>query len=52
VRENGGWVELLPDPDRPLFHIYAEASTPEGSEELVERYRRELARIVDEHAPA
>jgi mannose-1-phosphate guanylyltransferase/phosphomannomutase len=52
VRENGGWVELLPDPDRPLFHIYAEGSTPEDSEELVERYRRELARIVDEHAPA
>jgi mannose-1-phosphate guanylyltransferase/phosphomannomutase len=52
VRENGGWVELLPDPDRPLFHIYAEAATPEASEELVDRYRRELARIVDEHAPA
>ena len=52
VREDGGWVELLPDPDRPLFHIYAEGPTPADSEELVDRYRRELARIVDEHAPA
>jgi mannose-1-phosphate guanylyltransferase/phosphomannomutase len=52
VREDGGWVELLPDPDRPLFHIYAEGPTPERSEELVDRYRRELARIVDQHEGA
>ena len=24
VEENGGWAQLVPDPDEPLFHIYAE----------------------------
>jgi mannose-1-phosphate guanylyltransferase/phosphomannomutase len=49
VRENGGWVELLPDPDRPLFHIYAEGPDEEASLQLAERYRERLAGIMAEH---
>jgi mannose-1-phosphate guanylyltransferase/phosphomannomutase len=49
VRENGGWVELLPDPDRPLFHIYAEGPDEEASLRLAERYRERLAGIMAEH---
>jgi mannose-1-phosphate guanylyltransferase/phosphomannomutase len=46
VREDGGWVELLPDPDRPLFHVYAESGDGESSEALAERYRHRIEEIV------
>jgi mannose-1-phosphate guanylyltransferase/phosphomannomutase len=39
-----GWVSLMPDPDHPRFHIYAEGRTPEESSALRDRYR---ARLVD-----
>jgi mannose-1-phosphate guanylyltransferase/phosphomannomutase len=39
-----GWVSLMPDPDRPRFHIYAEGRTPDESTALCERYR---ARLID-----
>ena len=29
VEENGGWAQLVPDPDEPLFHIYAEGADGE-----------------------
>ena len=29
-----GWVQVLPDPDEPVVHVYAEGETPEASEEL------------------
>ena len=32
LRRDGGWVQLLPDADEPVFHVYAEgadrAATP------------------------
>ena len=34
------WVLLLPDADRPVFQVYAEAPSPEQVEELVNRYER------------
>lgn len=34
------WVLVLPDPDQPLFHIYAEAASDEQAEGLVSRYQR------------
>ncbi len=37
------WVIVLPDPDRPLFHVHAEAETDAIAQELAERY----ARIVE-----
>jgi mannose-1-phosphate guanylyltransferase/phosphomannomutase len=39
-----GWVQLLPDPDEPLLHIYAEGQTEEDSGEL----ERELRGLVEE----
>jgi mannose-1-phosphate guanylyltransferase/phosphomannomutase len=39
-----GWVSLMPDPDQPRFHIYAEGRTADESAELCDRYR---ARLVD-----
>src|SRR3954463_182870 len=39
-----GWAQVLPDPDEPLLHLYAEGETRETSEELA----RELRALVDE----
>jgi mannose-1-phosphate guanylyltransferase/phosphomannomutase len=39
VFEDRGWAEVLPDPDEPLIHLYAEGRTLEESEELIAEYR-------------
>jgi mannose-1-phosphate guanylyltransferase / phosphomannomutase len=39
-----GWVQLLPDPDEPLLHIYAEGETEDASNEL----EAELHGLVEE----
>jgi mannose-1-phosphate guanylyltransferase/phosphomannomutase len=44
VLDDRGWVELLPDPDEPLVHIYAEGDDEETSKEL----EAELHALVDE----
>jgi mannose-1-phosphate guanylyltransferase / phosphomannomutase len=35
----GGWAQFVPDPDEPLFHIYAEGQTSDESAEIMRRYR-------------
>jgi mannose-1-phosphate guanylyltransferase/phosphomannomutase len=32
------WVLILPDPDRPLFHIIAESETKDGARTVTEKY--------------
>ena len=44
VFDDRGWAQVLPDPDEPLIHLYAEGGSPEVSEELVS----ELRAIVEE----
>src|SRR6478609_1215356 len=44
VFDERGWVQLLPDPDEPLVHIYAEGATEEASVEL----ETELRGLVEE----
>jgi mannose-1-phosphate guanylyltransferase / phosphomannomutase len=39
-----GWVQVLPDPDEPLVHLYAEG----GSEDLTTELADEVARLVSE----
>jgi mannose-1-phosphate guanylyltransferase/phosphomannomutase len=34
-----GWAQVLPDPDEPLVHIYAEGDTEEASAELEQELR-------------
>jgi mannose-1-phosphate guanylyltransferase / phosphomannomutase len=46
VEENGGWAQLVPDPDEPLFHIYAEGLDGEESAELAQRYRALLDEVL------
>jgi mannose-1-phosphate guanylyltransferase / phosphomannomutase len=46
VEENGGWAQLVPDPDEPLFHIYAEGVDGEESAQLAQRYRALLDDVL------
>jgi mannose-1-phosphate guanylyltransferase / phosphomannomutase len=44
VFDDRGWAQVLPDPDEPLIHLYAEGRSTEESEELI----AELRAIVEE----
>jgi mannose-1-phosphate guanylyltransferase/phosphomannomutase len=44
VFEKRGWAQVLPDPDEPFVHIYAEGNTKEDSEAL----EAELHTMVEE----
>ena len=47
VFEERGWAQVLPDPDEPLVHIYAEGRTEEDSKALEEEYRRMVEDIME-----
>jgi mannose-1-phosphate guanylyltransferase / phosphomannomutase len=52
VFEERGWAQVLPDPDEPLLHLYAEASTEEESHALEAHYRQMVEEIMQsETAP-
>jgi phosphomannomutase len=40
-------VQVLPDPDEPIVHIYAEGETTEGSRELEAELRGLLAEVIE-----
>jgi mannose-1-phosphate guanylyltransferase/phosphomannomutase len=44
VLDERGWAQVLPDPDEPLIHVYAEGATEEVSAEL----EGELHALVEE----
>jgi mannose-1-phosphate guanylyltransferase/phosphomannomutase len=44
VFDERGWAQVLPDPDEPLVHIYAEGKTKEDSLTL----ETELRELVEE----
>jgi mannose-1-phosphate guanylyltransferase / phosphomannomutase len=46
VEENGGWAQLVPDPDEPLLHIYAEGGDGRESAALAQRYRELLDEVL------
>ena len=41
------WVLVSPDPDRPLFHVYAQASSDEAAQELITKYARIVEGLQD-----
>ncbi len=47
VFDERGWVQVLPDPDEPLVHLYAEGPTTEASEELEAEIQRIVAEVID-----
>ncbi len=48
---DGGWVLVVPDADRPEYHIIASTLDPARSRELVEEYRQLVRSVVAEVAP-
>ena len=53
VFDKRGWAQVLPDPDEPLLHLYAEGRTEEDSQALEAEYRALVEEIMQtEGAPA
>jgi mannose-1-phosphate guanylyltransferase/phosphomannomutase len=55
VSDERGWAQVLPDPDEPLVHVYAEGATEEASVELEEELRglvEEIMQSEGAEAPA
>src|SRR5262249_50657502 len=50
VFDERGWAQVLPDPDEPLIHIYAEGTTKDQSEALEEGYRQMVEDIMESEA--
>ncbi|HEY7004480.1 MAG TPA: sugar phosphate nucleotidyltransferase [Gaiellaceae bacterium] len=46
VFEERGWAQVLPDPDEPLVHVYAEGNTPGEAAALEEEFLRLVEDIV------
>src|SRR2546421_7775035 len=46
VIDRRGWAQVLPDPDEPAVHIYAERNTREQSHELEAALRRLVDQIM------
>ena len=45
--EERGWVQVLPDQDEPVIHVYAEGDSVEESEQLADELRMLLAQAID-----
>jgi mannose-1-phosphate guanylyltransferase/phosphomannomutase len=48
VATDGEWVQILPDADEPLFHIYAEADINGRADEIIAAYKQRLAAVIEE----
>jgi mannose-1-phosphate guanylyltransferase/phosphomannomutase len=47
----GGWVLMLPDPDSPLFYVYAESEDGDGEPtELMGEYVELVKSLIDDQA--
>ena len=44
AHDERGWMQVLPDPDEPILHLYAEGETAEATTEL----EAELRELVEE----
>ena len=52
VFEKRGWAQILPDPDEPVMHIYAEGKTEEDSKELEAEFRAMVEEIMQTEGAA
>ena len=46
LRRDGGWVQLLPDADEPVFHVYAEGADHADSELLAEGFLEVVRGVI------
>jgi mannose-1-phosphate guanylyltransferase/phosphomannomutase len=47
-----GWAQILPDPDEPIVHIYAEGPTEEDSKALADEFRSKVEEIMQTEGAA
>jgi mannose-1-phosphate guanylyltransferase / phosphomannomutase len=47
VFEERGWMQVLPDPDEPLVHLYAEGETEQDSVDLESEIQQLVAEVVE-----
>ena len=47
VFDERGWVQVLPDPDEPLVHLYAEGESTEVSEELESEIQQLVGEVLE-----
>ena len=47
VLDRRGWAQVLPDPDQPIVHVYAEGKTAEASRELEAELRGLVEEIIE-----
>ncbi len=52
LQDERGWSQVLPDPDEPLVHLYAEGATLQVSEELEHEVRELVEEIMQGDATA
>jgi mannose-1-phosphate guanylyltransferase/phosphomannomutase len=52
VFDERGWAQILPDPDEPLVHIYAEGQTDEESQELEAEFHSMVEEIMESEEAA
>jgi mannose-1-phosphate guanylyltransferase/phosphomannomutase len=52
VFDERGWAQVLPDPDEPLVHIYAEGRTREESQALEREYHDMVEEIMETESSA
>jgi mannose-1-phosphate guanylyltransferase/phosphomannomutase len=46
-----GWVLMLPDPDSPMFYVYAESGVSDGSPaDIMEEYVDLVKSLIDDQA--
>jgi mannose-1-phosphate guanylyltransferase/phosphomannomutase len=48
VFDRRGWAQVLPDPDEPLVHIYAEGDSEEVSAELEQELRTLVESVLQQ----
>ncbi|HUP69875.1 MAG TPA: sugar phosphate nucleotidyltransferase [Acidimicrobiales bacterium] len=51
VLHANGWALVLPDPEEPLTHVWAEADSEAGARELAQEYVRRIRGMVSEPEP-
>ncbi len=50
VNDRRGWAQVLPDPDEPLVHIYAEGRDERASNELESELRQLVEEVLQDEA--
>jgi len=46
IFDDRGWVQVLPDPEEPLIHVYAEGESEEISRELQRELEESIAELI------